>query len=350
MKVALIHIRYIYKGGLETRLFNYIDYFLKRGDEVHLFTSKKADEIVPPPGLHIHLIDVKVIPKPFRNFFFDKKLKKTIVRDDFDFILSLERTTRQYHVIAPSTHRGYLEAQGKVITDPIDWVQLYLDRKAFNNAKVIYACSSMVKNEIIRYYGIDPDKIRVLYPPTNILKFNNSITRNDARQKLSASADKKYFLFVSTSHKRKGLDILLKVFRQLDKDKFHLWVAGSEFSSPLENVTSLGFVKDMQHYYRAADFVVHPAQYEPFGQIVVESLACNTPVILSENVGAKELVNEDTGIIVPDLKEESWKKAIEKSVENKFFTSENSFDVNELSLETHMKNMLNWSVIKNIEI
>ncbi|MCD8529117.1 MAG: hypothetical protein LRY27_03980 [Chitinophagales bacterium] len=115
MKVALIHIRYIYKGGLESRLFNYIDYFLKRGDEVHLFTSKISPDIIPPPNLHIHLINLKHIFKPIRNFFFDKKLKKALNRKEFDFILSLERTSRQFHVIAPSTHKGYLVAKQKNI-------------------------------------------------------------------------------------------------------------------------------------------------------------------------------------------------------------------------------------------
>jgi glycosyltransferase involved in cell wall biosynthesis len=349
MKIALIHIRYIFKGGLETRLFNYIDYFLQRGDEVHLYTSKMAPDIIPPKGLHIHFIDVKIFPKPFRNFFFDKKLKKTIRREDYDFILSLERTTRQYHVIAPSTHRGYLEAQGKVITDPIDWVQLYLDKKAFKNAKVIYACSAMVKNEIIRYYGMDPDKIRVLYPPTNLQKFNVSISREAARKTTGAQEGKKYFLFVSTSHKRKGLSLLEQVFARLDKDKYHLWVAGSSFESKLPNVTSLGFVKNLPVYYRAADFTLHPAVYEPFGQILVESLACQTPVLVSENVGAKELLNDDIGYIVPDFKPETWINAIENMSRKSFFSQPNAFNPEELSLETHMKKMLKWSVIRNFK-
>lgn len=350
MKIALIHIRYIFKGGLETRLFNYIDYFLSCGHEVHLFTSKKAPDIIPPKGLIIHYINVKNIIKPFRNFFFDKKLKNVINRKDFDFILSLERTTRQHHVVAPSTHKGYLEAQCKSLTDPIDWVQLYLDRKAFRNAKVIYACSSMVKNEIIRFYGIEPDKIRVLFPPTSLAKFNSNISKETAKKDLELSPNKKYFIFVSTSHKRKGLDLLLKVFRKLDANKFHLLVAGSEINTPLENVTSLGFIKNMENYYRAADFLLHPAIYEPFGQIVVEALVCKTPVILSENVGAKELINDDIGAVAPNFKEETWLKLIQDCSEKKFFQLENSFNPQDLSLETHMKNMLNWSVIKNIEI
>jgi glycosyltransferase involved in cell wall biosynthesis len=172
MKVALIHIRYIYKGGLETRLFNYIDYFLERGHEVHLFTSKVSEDVNPPANLHIHIINLKWIPKPIRNFFFDKKLKKVLKRKDFDFILSLERTSRQFHVIAPSTHKGYLVALNKYFYNFVDILQIYLDKKAFSSAKVVYACSEMVKSEIVAYYKISPTHVKVLYPPVNLKNFN----------------------------------------------------------------------------------------------------------------------------------------------------------------------------------
>lgn len=346
MKVALIHIRYIYKGGLETRLFNYIDFFLKRGDDVHLFTSKKAPDIIPPKGLNIHYIDIKRFPKPFRNFFFDKKLKSKIDRQSFDFILSLERTTRQFHVIAPSTHKGYLKAQNKFLSDPIDWVQIYLDKKAFLNAKVVYACSLMIKEEIIKYYSIDEQKIKVLFPPTNTDNFNDQMDKQLARKKWGLSENKIYYLFVSTSHKRKGLNVLLKTFRKLDSDKYILLVAGSNFESPLRNVISLGFVKNMKSLYRATNFTIHPAIYEPFGQIVVESLACETPVIVSSNVGAKELINEDIGEIVDSLDIELWVKILIEASKKSYFKHKNSFNKNDLSLEAHMKKMLLWSALE----
>lgn len=345
MKVALIHIRYIYKGGLETRLFNYIDYFLKRGDEVHLYTSKVAQDIVPPKGLHLHILNVKIIPKPFRNFFFDKKLKSTLAKVKYDFVLSLERTTRQDHVIAPSTHRGYLRAKRKFFTGPSDWVQIYLDNKAFHHAKVVYACSQMVKDEIIRFHGLSEDKVKVLHPPTDIARFNTVKSKAAVRKELGFQEDVLYFLFVSTSHKRKGLPLLEKVFEKLDPKKYQLLIAGSNITSKIENVNSLGFVKDLPDYYRAADFTLHPAIYEPFGQIIVESLASGTPVIISDKVGAKELVNPDRGLVLDHLDPTLWREAIATNARESFFTEDASFHLGDLSLQSHMKKMGNWAVI-----
>ena len=345
MRVALIHIRYIFKGGLETRLFNYIDYFLKRGDEVHLYTSKISPDIVVPPGLIIHFIDLKIVPKPIRNFIFDKKLKKALFREDFDFILSLERTSRQYHVIAPSTHKGYLVAKQNKFYDLIDMLQIYLDKKSFSNAKIVYACSEMVKEEIQEYYKIDETQIKVLYPPINVGTFNNLTPKKIAKEQFNLSNDITYFLLVSTSHKRKGLDLLEKVFQQLPAN-YVLLVAGTDFESKIENIKPLGFVKNVETLYNAVDYLIHPAVYEPFGQIITEAFASRVPVLVSEKVGAKEFVNDTNGLVIKSYDVNDWVEAI-LSLESKKFSFEGIEDsLAKLSLENHMELMLNWAFIK----
>lgn len=338
MKVALIHYRYIRKGGLETRLFNYIDYFLRRGDEVHLYTAKVANDIDVPKQLNVHLIDVKKIPKPFRQLFFNRKLKKVFKKDDFDFSLSLERTTPQKYLIAPNTHQGYLIAQQQFSFFPLDWVNLHLDKQAFRDAETIFACSQMIKREIETYYKMPSTKIKVVNPPTDLDRFNDKIlSKESAREQLGIEHDKIYFLLVSTSHKRKGLALLEKVFKQLKNTNIHLLVAGTPFKdSGFQNIKSLGFMEDMTLAYAATDYTVLPAIYEPFGQVVVESLACKKPVIVSKNVGAKELINENNGIVVNDFLPNSWKNALEKMSK----TAYNVENMNRFSLERHMEQLL----------
>jgi len=345
MRVALIHIRYVYKGGLETRLFNYIDYFLNRGDEVHLYTSKISPDIDIPKELIIHQVDLKKYPKPIRNLFFDKKLKNVLQRRKFHFILSLERTSRQYHIIAPSTHKGYLVAKNNNIYDFIDMLQIYLDKKSFGNAKVVYACSKMIKEEIEKYYNITPQNVKVLYPPINIATFKNLKPKEIAQNELQLSSCNKYFLLVSTSHKRKGLDLLYKVFKMLPAN-YVLLVAGTSFKSKFENIKSLGFVKNIKDVYSAVDYLIHPAVYEPFGQIITEAFAARVPVLVSPKVGAKEFVNDSNGVVVDSFEVEDWVSAI-LDLENKNFSFEGIEDVlQQLSLEKHMESMLNWAFIK----
>jgi glycosyltransferase involved in cell wall biosynthesis len=345
MKVALVHIRYIYKGGLETRLFNYIEYFLARGDEVHLFTSKLSPDISPPSGLHIHMVNLKHVPKPVRNFFFDKKLKNVLDRNVFDFILSLERTSQQYHVIAPSTHKGYLIAKQSKFYGLVDMIQIYLDKKAFSSARVVYACSDMIKKEIVKYYKIPSDSIKVLYPPVNLAKFNTNLSKESAKKKYQLNPFNTYFLLVSTSHKRKGLDLLIEVFKHLP-DHLVLLVAGTSFETELKNVISLDFVQDIESLYRAVDVLLHPAVYEPFGQIVSEAFASHLPVIVSDNVGAKELITLNKGVIVKERTIEAWTAAIRKAENQVFDFSNIASLVQDLSLESHMEKMLNWAMLR----
>jgi len=50
---------------------------------------------------------------------------------------------------------------------------------------------------------------------------------------------------------------------------------------------------------------------EAFGQVFVEAMASGTPIISSDTVGARELVTEDIGLIVP---QEDWKALARKSL------------------------------------
>jgi glycosyltransferase involved in cell wall biosynthesis len=51
---------------------------------------------------------------------------------------------------------------------------------------------------------------------------------------------------------------------------------------------------------RTADLLVSPAHYEPFSLVLLEAMACGTPVVTTANVGAADLVTPDCGLIVLD--------------------------------------------------
>ena len=141
-------------------------------------------------------------------------------------------------------------------------------------------------------------------------------------------ADEKMILFVGRIEPLKGIDTLIKAIAQLRKADVlsqcphYLYIIGGNPNEDLDRVnqemlrlqrlcTQLG-VDDMvlflgkrdqdslQYYYSAAEVVVMPSQYESFGMVALESMACGTPVIATQVGGLQHLVkDQETGFTVP---------------------------------------------------
>lgn len=343
MQIALIHFRLLLRGGLETRLFSYLEWFRAQGHSVSLVISKVDPKIELPKDIQLIHIDLGKYPKPIRQVIFDRKVKSFLRKNSFDFSLSLGRTSGQDAVLAPGNHIGYLKALGRKAILPNDWWQIHLDRRAYHNSKFILAASEMMRDEAIRYFGIAPEKVHVLYPPLNIDRFHAGLKENKGtfRRKFGIAEGKTALLFVSTGHFRKGLPLLQAMMDHLPKDKFELVVAGTPFEEiPNSGIRSLGFIPASEELFAAADFTLHPSFYEPYGQIVPESLSCGTPVIIAEGVGAKEIVGNTEGMVVKGYDPKVWAQNIMKATEMTFEIAQPFAFRKGLDLESHMRSIL----------
>ncbi|NNF02617.1 MAG: glycosyltransferase family 4 protein [Bacteroidia bacterium] len=326
-------------------MYNYINYFLKRGDEVTVITSKIDKSVRLSSDVDVKKIDLSIWPRIIRPILFDRAVVRILQNGSFDFDLGLERVSSSY-LIAPNTHAGYIEKQNKKWRSLSDLIQLYMDKRSFANAHRIFACSDMVKDEIKRLYAIEDRKIVTLHPPVDTNRFKpDPEPKSDLRERLNLPIDKKLFLFVSTSHKRKGLDILKNVFSKLPEDHI-LLVAGSKIKDGI-NIQGLSYVKNIEDFYKAVDYTLHPAIYEPFGQIISESIACGTPVIISDRVGAKEIVHKGNGVVVDSLRSADWEEAILSAPIHRFKSEEFR---KELSLDAHMEKMMSYHHIANVSV
>lgn len=285
------------------------------GHEVTVIVGKVGEGVSVPEGIRLHRLKVRWAPKVIRAWVYNRHLKRYLDTEQFDFILSTGRTSHHSAVLLPGNHLGYLRAMGKKTKSPSDHMQILMDRKAYEAPGTILACSNMMKEEVVELYGADPLKINILYPPIDANRFHPGLKKDKAelRKKYGLSTDKQSFIFVSASHKRKGLALLLDVFEALSEEPIELIVLGHEpVPRKLANVKHLGFVKTTQELYAAGDFTVLPALYEPFGQVVAESLMCGTPVLVSHEVGAKEVVTEKEGRVINSFKTEDWINAIQE--------------------------------------
>ena len=122
---------------------------------------------------------------------------------------------------------------------------------------------------------------------------------------------KQVILFVGvldSAHYFKGVDILLQAFAKLERDDTVLMIVGKgnmllQYQQTCQElgihdrVVFAGFVPDeeLADYYRLADTTVLPSttQGEAFGLVLLESLACGTPVIASALPGVRSVVCHD---------------------------------------------------------
>jgi glycosyltransferase involved in cell wall biosynthesis len=345
MRIALIHYKLLRNGGLETRLFNYLNYFVSQGHDVHLIVSKIDPSVKIDSSITIHQIDLKRVPKPIRMWFFNSGLKKIMATNSFDLSLSLGRTSHQDLVLCPGTHLGYMDALGLKFKGPIDRMNIYLDKLAYRDSKLILAASEKIKDELLHFAHVPEEKIRILYPPTNIQKFNRSgsMDKPKWRKKYGFSDSKKSILFVTTGNHLKGYAFLLEVMNLLQDAPIELIIAGVKpMKSHLENVKYIGYINDVNELMWAADVLVHPAKYEAYAQVVSEALLCGLPVIVSDCVGAKSVVTADVGRVVSGFNHQIWVDKIKDVVKTEWSIDPDFAEKHSLSVESHCERILQY--------
>ncbi len=312
MRIALIHHKLKLKGGMETYLLNLISEFNNQQDKVTAFIYEK-DTFINPPCL-IQKTNLSYLPRAWRKMWFGWRINRKTSMQSFDVCISLTRAIKQDMIICGGTHRGYLQSLGKASRFLDKW-EIKLEQQSYDTASIIVAHSDLLKQELISLYHVPENKIVKLYPPVDVTKFHQKYpdTRAQICQKYHLNPKKTLLLFPSTDHKRKGLKLLQAALKRLPENDYEVVVAGSKPAYSLPNFIYVGFVQDMAELYNACDVTLLPSFYDPFGLVALESIQCGTPVILSQFVGAKELISENEGIILNELTPEAIVQAILKT-------------------------------------
>ncbi len=174
-------------------------------------------------------------------------------------------------------------------------------------------------------YSILPCLFSVLHNGIDATKFYKvSSEEKKALKQRYQVENKTVFLWCSQDRPKKGLDLILYVWRQLlSKHKnIELWVIGAQREIQLEHVTFFGKLPNdvLPEYYQASDCYLFPVlNHEGFGMSLIEALHCGNHCIASSLGGVPEVLQDGqlgTLIAHPHFITE-WVEAIELYLESK---------------------------------
>jgi len=289
---------------MEAYLLSLVRGFQHQGDDVTVYACQIDWQLARELGCSVRQIHPPW-PRKLREFRFLHHCNQLPLRCDYDLSIGTARTSCPHVTVCGGVHVETIRhiRRTALFRGVYDMLENSYERKAFKGASHIMAHSRAIASQIQAHYRIAPDKITVLYPPIDTERFRplDRKERSRTRIRLGLSDNKLSLLFVSCGHQRKGLTQLCEAMGQLDPHRYELLVAGSRIKGQNPpNVRYLGYVNELAPVYAAVDYTILPSFYEPFGLVVPESIQCGTPVIVTQEVGAVELLNRREAIVLAD--------------------------------------------------
>ena len=188
----------------------------------------------------------------------------------------------------------------------------WIERTGVEAADQVIAVSAEMKQDILRYYAIPPEKVTVIHNGIDLRQYQPTAEHGFLAER---GIPQPYLLFVGRISRQKGILQLVEAMGLLNDLDLSVVLCASAPDTPgleeelrrkISGNPRIIWINEMvskpqviQLYSHAAAFVC-PSVYEPFGIINLEAMACRAPVVASRVGGIKEVVVDGaTGLLVP---------------------------------------------------
>lgn len=235
------------------------------------------------------------------------------------------------------------------------WLNLFI--KPFFKKVIWQASSYLEKDDILRKFP--KSKVEIINDGVDFDSFQNTKKLSSKEivkkyTKIDFEEVSNIFFSMGRLHKIKGFDVLITAFEiYLQKDKnAKLIIAGGDdgIGDKLEqkilelklnnSVFLIGEVdfEEKKILLSNCDYFVLASEFESFGIVIAEALACGKPCVISNKTPWKHLEKNNCGILV-DNEKESFATAFSNII-NKDFDSN--------KIKSYLKSNYDWEIIVNI--
>jgi UDP-glucose:(heptosyl)LPS alpha-1,3-glucosyltransferase len=311
----------LHRSGAERMCVTLLKHAVNAGHRVTVVAEKFDPEL---------RAGAEFLPVPARRWSgwsktqaFAEAASRILSRHSFDVVHGLARVpgVDTFHALDP------IQAHWLTVQYPQAWQArlqhwnprhrsiLDLERKLYgpNGPRRIIVQSQFDRELLQSYYGVADERLTVIPNGVDLREFSLKLRgqRPQFRRELHLAEQTPMILFAGMDFRRKGLETLIRAIPRLNDSSAMILVAGK---GPIEKYSAvakevgvadrirfLGQVSQMANLYVAADVMALPTRYDPFASVVLESLACGTPVVTSRCGGGATAIDEPlTGSVIHD--------------------------------------------------
>jgi UDP-glucose:(heptosyl)LPS alpha-1,3-glucosyltransferase len=324
-KIAVIIPKYGLVGGAEQFVSELTDRLVSStGYDFHVYANRWQNSAAP---VTFHQVPIIFFPKFLTTLSFAYFVQRRLKSNNYSLVHSHERIfAADIFTMHGIPHRYWVRhircKQMSLYDLGTAWVEKNLVYEG--NCKKFIAVSSLTKNIFLQEYKIDPGLVDVIHPGVDLNDYaqqGKDSVRHSMRRELGINTADPVILFASMNFEIKGLDEILLSLAKLKAQnrKFKFIVAGkgnikkyTQLARKAQISTDVIFTgpvdkEKLIRLYLASDLYIMLSKFDTFGMVVLEAMAAGLPVIISSNVGAKDLVQEGkNGFIVSDTSDSDY--------------------------------------------
>ncbi|MCU0774531.1 MAG: glycosyltransferase family 4 protein [Ideonella sp.] len=313
MHVAVIHPKYTPFGGGARMIDEIVRALAARGARVTMLVREWSG--ARPEGVEVQVVDPFHLGSTWRDWSFERAMTSERL-SGFDLVVSDQKIPGiDVYIAGGGCHREFVATRQRR-SSVLQRMAMALNAHtrytaqaesrlfASGTLKAVICVSGRVRDDLERWYGVDPARLHVVYNGIDLSRFD-PVWRDENRQRLRREhgiGDRLTFAFIGGGWENKGLEPVLRALARSGLD-FVLFVVGKDrrqarFTRLAQRLGIAGRCRfvgpqvDVRPWYAMADATVLASFFETFGLVGLESLAMGVPVVVSRHAGVAELIED----------------------------------------------------------